>query len=385
MRKFLSRILWHLRRLWGGDAPPPPMGHNRPPRRRAAKVEPAPFEFHFREAILNRLDDYFFYIQRMRRSDRDAFALYSRLGAHILPAGGAVVDAVLHPWWKTNRPGFGCVATMTPSTEKAIYPQFLYFHKYERPPADMQPLGGGDIYKVTAYWDEKNISKFKNAHPAPTEFGIAIMNDGTVQVLKMRFTTYLNVKPRHGGRSFHIPRHDWGFEEFFKRWSKEHGENVEEYLVKMFIYAANLFVSSNSSMVRIVASKKKLAAAFSVDILRVPFFFKDRDDRVAGKRIFHIVRAHERQTTGGNTLVRTHFRGMREFTWNGYGIRITVPGVHGINLSEFDVGAWDDEEAEKMDPGQFVGVAPMADQLNAHTQDRRYAREWRRRPRPAKV
>jgi hypothetical protein len=45
--------------------------------------------------------------------------------------------------------------------------------------------------------------------------------------------------------------------------------------------------------------------------------------------------------SGGETYVRTHFRGQRAFQWNGYDIRITVPGWHHLDLAGMDAKAQD--------------------------------------------
>ena len=42
-----------------------------------------------------------------------------------------------------------------------------------------------------------------------------------------------------------------------------------------------------------------------------------------------------------------HFRGLREFAWNGYDIRLTVPGLHHIPLTNMTVPTIEDDYAEK--------------------------------------
>ena len=96
------------------------------------------------------------------------------------------------------------------------------------------------------------------------------------------------------------------------------------------------------SMIRVVASKGNLNATFGVEIKRTSYFFKDRDVTLTAKgrraRIFHIVRPHVRHTKRGEEAVKLHFRGLRKFTWAGYRIDITVPGLDHFNVAEIDVG-----------------------------------------------
>jgi hypothetical protein len=61
------------------------------------------------------------------------------------------------------------------------------------------------------------------------------------------------------------------------------------------------------------------------------------------KRIFHIVRPHVR---ADGRAVKMHFRGMRDFAWNGYRIVVTVPGLHHAELSELNRGMIDGQVHE---------------------------------------
>jgi hypothetical protein len=96
-------------------------------------------------------------------------------------------------------------------------------------------------------------------------------------------------------------------------------------------------------MVRIAASKGNMTAVFTVSIKRMAYFFQDRDvvinERGHSKPVFHIVRAHVRKD--GST-VPFHFRGLREFEWAGYKIKITVPFRDHQSLATWDKGCVDE-------------------------------------------
>lgn len=71
-------------------------------------------------------------------------------------------------------------------------------------------------------------------------------------------------------------------------------------------------------------------------------FFKERIDVIGidGKKskIWHAVAAHTR-TNGQN--VRTHYRGSRHFIWEGYEVKIILPGLHSIPADTLDMSASD--------------------------------------------
>jgi hypothetical protein len=118
------------------------------------------------------------------------------------------------------------------------------------------------------------------------------------------------------------------------------------------------------SMVRVEASKGAEIAVFGVDITRTPYFFKDRD-KVEGRRIFHIVRTHQRVRADGTVRpIKTHFRGLRYFRWNGYDIKITVPGWHHKDITSFAAGLLDDE---KYIEGKHMTMEQMGEFLHDHT------------------
>ena len=71
---------------------PPPGGaiSKVAPDRAISKVAPAIEhdeygEFYFRHTILDQLDRYFVILKRMKSGDKEAYDLYSQLGAYILP------------------------------------------------------------------------------------------------------------------------------------------------------------------------------------------------------------------------------------------------------------------------------------------------------------
>jgi hypothetical protein len=328
---------------------------------------------HFRGDVLDKLDSYFFFIRRMKRADPDAYALYSQVGASILPGFRALAKSEsnilsrtaseLPPWWQKQRPAFGAFAILGSEDEEQddknkniVVPKFMYFQKYKTSPEMVQPTHG-DVYVVTVYFDETNGPRKTGA---PFEFAIAVGLDGSVRVLKSLIVSNNVIRSKHGtgrGDVFHVPTKRWGFDPHIRMWASDHQMPVENFLCGIFIFIADQIELGNSAMTRITASRGDLCAVFSVDPRRTSYFFRDREATVtkAGqkRRIFHIVRPHARTTNGVERFVRMHFRGEREFCWNGYDILITVPGKHHHNLAEFDVGATEITTEDAIGPNEM--------------------------------
>jgi hypothetical protein len=119
------------------------------------------------------------------------------------------------------------------------------------------------------------------------------------------------------------------------------------------------YESGNASMIQVRASKNGVSTLINVNVEQTPEFFNDREDVIVDgikKRIFHIVRPHERQLVDKTALVHLHFRGLRKFIWNGYEIEISVPGRDHLDVTqEWNLTARD--EANEKDGADMGEVA----------------------------
>ena len=324
---------------------------------KAEKAEREPDLYSFKANILDYLDDQFRVLKRLKKHDRDAYDLYKTVGAFVMADMWSFENAWdfeeyrhMRGWWKTHRPSFAAFYTgyrykAADDDEAKILPSLLYFQKYDkkRPPQKVQRIhGDGDIYTMSFFWDDQN----KNAMVG--EYALYVSRDGDIQCLKTRIDEPVSVRAKQRsswgprGRTFQVPSRKWDIHPFFKDWAKDLGMEVEALLIGNFIMAVSAFSRQHEEMTKVHVTKGGLAAVFSISILRTPYFFKDREvyKTPSGQRkpIFHIVRTHKRNLrTGGETYVRTHFRGHRKFVWNGYSINITVPGWHHPDLVALDV------------------------------------------------
>ncbi len=163
--KPLAAIVAGIAHFVGRWFAPPVLVPAPSPKRRERREAPADGDslFYFRRNILEKLDRYFVYLRRMRRTDIDAYDLYSRVGATVLP--GTVMfqhSGLTHLWLGGTRPSFGAVhfdfnAGPRDADDHGgsgfIYPEFGYFEKLRGPVPGVE-LVAGDIYKVTTYFDD---------------------------------------------------------------------------------------------------------------------------------------------------------------------------------------------------------------------------------------
>jgi hypothetical protein len=134
---------------------------------------------------------------------------------------------------------------------------------------------------------------------------------------------------------------------------------------------ANTYEDLHYAGLRVLATKGHITAAFGINLLRTPYFFKDREVTIgptgSKRRIFHIVRTHARTRGDTTSRVRSHFRGERKFRWNGYDIQINVPGTHHRLPIEFDVGAVDEFDKHALEhPEQYRDGAAVDDAWVEH-------------------
>lgn len=232
-------------------------------------------------------------------------------------------------------------------------PKFVYFTKYSKAPPGLEQHSTGTIYKLTIYWDRKDNNDLKwskkNKGGIPQEYALWIMPSGEIRVLRMHEKMVHQMRSKKE-RTWTLARKEWTYPCKYLRWCEGfENETPLQMLVRIFAETTRLFEqAAMGSMIRIEATRDQISAVFGVDVKRTAYFFKDREavvDPVTGKkkRIFHIVRPHERVS---GAAVPLHFRGLRQFTWNGCQIYITVPGRDHQFLTEFDLGAVSEDDPD---------------------------------------
>jgi hypothetical protein len=351
-------------------------------------------EFNFRDTILDQLERYFVYLDRMQKRDPDAYGFYKNVGATLLPylacpdvwlkewhpkdkQGKTEKDIdKLSPWFLKTRPAFGCIAYGAhPEAEKKErekvrnqggkeyhpwIPRFMYFIKYIEPPFDLQPMSGGDVYSMTVFWDKTDEDKMLKGGGSPESYGVFISNKGEMCCLKQLDTKWqtIRAKQRHGhhrGKTFTIPQRAWAIPHELEGWARQHGSTASVFLCNLFAILTYEIERAAWSMIKVSIEKDGRHAMFGVDILRMAYFFQDRDIELTkgGRRkpIFHMVRPHLHSDGHARKL---RFQGERDFTWAGYNVKIRVPGRDHAMNEEMDVGMRDSFWQEKGE--KYVGA-----------------------------
>jgi hypothetical protein len=314
--------------------PEPPARDPEPPLRRQFVHDTGPLQvhWHFKTAILDRLDEYFVCLQRLRRHDRDSYALFSQVGLAI-PA-----DCYLN-WENPNkaawalsspeRPGHGGILLGGVDSDRAfMYPSLIYFRKIRYPVGVER--AHGDVYELTALYDNRQAAyRWTADFAAPLRCHFVVERDHTVRLLREHCCVE-RVIERHSGRQrerFTLTAHRWQVPEWTQWMAEDHGgRDVPRML---FIMALGTYQEAIQRIV-VRVRRGEMVAAFGIDLPRAKYFFADRALDVARdgrrKRIFHAVVEHDRQVRTKTTRVRAHYRGSRHFEWQGSHIDITYPG-----------------------------------------------------------
>lgn len=279
--------------------------------------------------LLDSLDDAFEGFRAFKAADPDAYKLFSQVGAAVSSSDGGVYTA-LDPYFKRgNLPAFACVhlARAEKGESDTVGARFIYLQKINRP-INVQP-SNLPTYRIGA------IHALKGREKAVCSYGaVAVSQDGTVSPLK-ECAPCTQRLPNRGGK---IVSMRWSYGRF-GLWAKDRGKTVEQHAQDIFSIVANLAMQPESGLT-VRVSKGKHTATFSIDMLRTPYFFADRDKTVnengRTKRILHIVRGHQRTGADGKVrYVKPHFRGLRRFTWNGYSVAIGMAGKHFVGPLTF--------------------------------------------------
>jgi hypothetical protein len=310
-------------------------------------------------------------INSLRKYDEDSYKFYSKIGGQVLDSNTELEYEGLPASWKNgNIPSFGMIhlGMRHEKLEKnRLYAQLVYFKKVKNV-WNVQRTNHSTLEVVVFYSDRKN-----RKYTVPIVYHVAIDNDNEVRMLLVKSPKKVFIKGKNGGCSYTVQK--WQVppdlamlaadaEKYEK--STNTPESVAMYWLSI---VANTIVNANSG-VQVRATKGVNTACFSVDMLRTPYFFKDRDKTITvsgkAKKIFHIVRTHDRNLADGTVQhVKSHFRGERKFDWNGYKINITMPAKHHSDLLECTVEGFEVDIADnKM--SNVVDMEGFGDILKRH-------------------
>jgi hypothetical protein len=329
--------------------------------KRRAQWEADALHWHFRSVILDRLEEYFVCIKRMREHDPAAYTTFSRMGFAVTP--DLYAGYSLKAWHAAEPEGrrippedrvsmgghlfaLGDGAWMD-ATDTGVFPSFVYFRKLGQPFAVQ--WWHGDIYELTCLFDDRDPRQhwIGKRWTAPAVCHLGVSADGDIALLKeevSREHTIVETHPRyqyrdplHRGRQgrLTIATRDWQYPPWLVECCVEL-ERRHNIVCSPVEWATTLLWGAirtyRESLARIVIRVRRddCVAAFGIELPRAKYFFRDRDATVLARdgrraRIFHSVVAHEREVKSGRVSVRSHYRGLRTFEWNGYAVHIVLP------------------------------------------------------------
>jgi hypothetical protein len=394
------RDLW--RRVWPRKPPAPaPEVEGAPPAPKPQSGRPSiddahsEGEFYFRSVILDELDHGFKVLARVHTTDPDAYGFLSTVGAQVCPA------EALSPFWDTEAFVTGALPAMgglflnqvgASEEDDLAHARLVYFNKIllHRIHNVEAPAPDEAVYALSIYYDELNKNPYQRG---ATNWCVAVAPTGKVRCLRqLAVGQVVESKKRdvNGHRGvYRVPARKWVENEWLRALAADAAAkgNVPDGLsphdlgVRIFVWVTRLWEQMVvGSMVRVAVTKGGLTCCFAVNILRTPYFFADRDVEADGrKKIFHIVRTHTRQIGNRQTVVRTHFRGARRFTWNGYDVLITVPGWHHRGIDKFDIAGVDFDTIPARDHRHWIDRAKAGRMISAHIAQAEHFRSRSRR------
>ena len=291
----------------------------------------------FKKDILDKLDDYFRYIKYMKKYDREAYVMYSKIGASIIPDDTKTERGRLPTSWHNpkKRPGFGAVAYLQQNDDVSVSPKFAYFRKLSKTPCNVLKPVPGDLYELTNFVQDTYRG---DDYGHPIIGYVVVTADSAVVPAKYWYWK------KHFRSQARVKKATYGLlldKALDKGWPVDGPQSVEEQAAFILSSLAGFYEQSHSG-IRVAAAKNRVTAVFSVDMLRTPYFFADRipvyADEGHKKKIFHIVRTHKRETQTGTTYVKSHFRGLRDFNWNGHCIHLSMSLKHHADVLDFEAG-----------------------------------------------
>lgn len=271
--------------------------------------------------LLDRISSYFNIIKFLKRYDIESYNLYKKIGAQIINSGGLLERHSIHPRLKEIRPSFYMMHIGDDDYDdnsKKIHPRLIYFRKMKWK-LDVQNTHG-DMYHVCLFYSDK-----KQGYGV-IEYHIAVDKDANLKLLREKKRRSISLSNSHSSR---IPVITWAYPSYLSELSNNKDDTPEDIALNLFKMLMNSFFNCGDGFQINITDNCQNVATFNIDMLRTPYFFDDRKKTInhngRTKKIFHIVRTHKRKLLNKEVFIKTHFRGLQKFLWNGYQVIIQNP------------------------------------------------------------
>lgn len=334
-------------------------------------------EFSFSGDVLAQLPRYFEYIDLMRKVDLDAYEMFSRLGASLMPPDKAVMahrPENVEPHYALDEvPAFGCIyLPVRDSDPNKVFADFIWWRKLDGSLPGVEASHGSTVFHVTALYHDKHRALLPMSYNivAPSVREMRVLKEYTLSTHPM-----YDHKAQKDRRSYSIKRSEWQFPRVLKRMAKDNGRDIHEMGITVFLIAMTGVMSRKSGF-QVRVAKSGRYAVFNVDESVSVKFFQDREAQVNEngrvKKIFHFVPGYQR--TDG-TSVRPHTKGLSEFEWNGYSVHIGKANFDYASPEAFrTAGVSDDASAV-----QTMTMAEMGVLMQRHIRTNAWTKARRRR------
>lgn len=307
--------------------------------------------------LLDRLEDYFDALKALNKANPKMVDNIKQFGCSVFSSDALLEEDIERAFVASDYPTFGCCHYGSRDTGrdragKWTTPEFITFLKVRRP-INVQATNY-TIYNCCIVY--RLDGKF-----AVAEFYISIAPDSTVKALKECSPRYHEVG-KHG-KTHTFARMEWAYPVLLQDWVRRRKSSADEEARAVFGLITNAAAMTEQG-IAVRVKKAGRVAAFSIDMLRTPYFFSDRDKTVnvngRTQRILHIVRPH---TRGDGRVIKAHFRGLRRFSWNGYDVSIAVPGLHYRPLMELNASTVEEIDVpEGTETTDLAGLASILDE-----------------------
>lgn len=315
--------------------------------------------------LLDNMDHYMRVMKEIKKWNPDDYDWFSRIGAPVISSDGLRYTGESPHLRKGHFPArMGShINAEYLHEEKVIYLGFLSFIKMRFIPGVQ--YSNHNIYAGVFYWDDMK-GKYKTVIGEP--FYIAVSESGNIEVLRALHESYEVPKKRRKRGRRGIPVQRWRIPSSLRmikeHWEKTHDEKTTlQAVAQHFFHACYNTHEASHRGLQVKVQKDGVSCLFAIDMLRTPYFFKDRikvkTESGKTKPIFHIVKTHQRKNQRPDSFVRTHFRGLQEFNWVGYDVKIILPTR---SLFGFDSVA-EDAEVINEQAGDFCTSRQAGDKL----------------------
>ena len=326
--------------------------------------------------LLDQMDRAFEGMRALKKADPIAFRRFQKMSCNVYSKDYTTFAGDDREWAsqgnqfaiKVNQiPAQGCIFVphyWDNEDRELCFPIFIYYNRIKKPINVQQ--ANGVVLEVGICWGRKD-------DPVVAEtFFVSVNDDCSVQVLKQLVPknerVQRKVKRKHT-QDFSIIRTTWIDPTVLRDLSEHRKETPEETAYSMVWMAINGSLATDSGInVRVSKGTKRLT--FAIDMLRTPYFFKDREKVVNEngntKKIFHIVAAHKRVVNGVEQIVKSHTRGLRKFIWNGYRVNILLLGKHMNSINGFTSDSINEIDIERESGKKAMYVEDAMDRISKY-------------------